>query len=167
MLRKLGPKDAERMLEWMHNEEVIQGLQADVFRTKTIDDCFCFIKTSQCDDENYHRAIVDEWDTYQGTVSLKNIDKDFLDAEFAIVLHPEAQGKGLAKQGMHEILDIAFNELGLNEVYWNVLKTNVRAIALYEKMGAILLGNPSERIMSSAPQGRDVVFYKMVKTNEE
>lgn len=159
MLRKLELKDVKRMMEWMHDESVIQGLQADVFRKKTLDDCIHFVKSAQFDKKNCHRAIVDEEDVYQGTVSLKNIDLDFFDAEFAIVLHADAQGKGFAKKAMKEIMDIAFDELGLKEVYWNVLDENIRAISLYEKMGAELLEFPSDRIKESAPKEKKVRFF--------
>ena len=163
MLRKLEPRDAVRMHEWMHDEDVIKGLQAHLFRTKTLDDCLRFVHLSQQDDTNFHRAIVDEQGTYQGTISLKNINHEFQDAEFAIVLHSDAQGKGYAKQSMKEIMEIAFGELNLNEVYWNVLESNTRAISLYEKSGAVKEEKPSERLKASAPNGKKVIFYKVVK----
>lgn len=159
MLRKLEFQDAERMYEWMHDEEVLKGLQADVFRRKTLDDCIRFINSAQNDDENCHRAIVDEFDTYIGTISLKDINREYGDAEFAIVLHSDAQGKGFAKQAMKEILDIAFFELGLKEVYWNVLKNNTKALTLYRKMGYIEIEEVTERIRGHAPKGGQVKFF--------
>lgn len=160
MLRKLELKDAERMYEWMHDENVVRGLQENVFQKKTIEDCIYFIEASKIDEKNFHRAIVDANGIYQGTVSLKNINLEFKDAEFAIVLRSDAQGKGYAKQAMKAIMDIAFYELGLDEVYWNVLIDNERAVSLYEKMGYEKMVDVSERVKEHAPQNREVMFFR-------
>ena len=66
---------------------------------KTLEDCFEFIKTSSDESDNIHYAIVDDMDNYMGTVSLKNVSND--NAEFAIVLHSKAIGKG--KSPSHRI----------------------------------------------------------------
>ena len=47
-LRKLEPKDAPLMLEWMHDRSVVAHLGAN-FAEKTIDDCLRFISASQTD----------------------------------------------------------------------------------------------------------------------
>ena len=41
-LRKLEQKDAEFMLEWMHDSSVVGNLKNN-FETKTIEDCRSFI----------------------------------------------------------------------------------------------------------------------------
>ena len=71
-LRKLKKNDAILMLEWMHDSSVVESLQTD-FTSKTIEDCEKFIEDSLLDAHNLHFAIADEFDVYQGTVSLKNI----------------------------------------------------------------------------------------------
>ena len=68
-----------------------------------------------------------------GTVSLKHVVNNT--AEFAIVLHPNAIGLGYARFAIRKILSIGFNKLNLKEVYWNVLKSNLRAIKCYDKNG--------------------------------
>lgn len=44
-LRKLELKDAPLMLEWMHDPDVVQNMQAD-FAHKTLSDCENFIRVS-------------------------------------------------------------------------------------------------------------------------
>jgi len=73
-LRKLMEKDAELMLEWMHDESVVEYMGAN-FASKTIDDCKNFIMSNQATDKDLNLAIVDDDDTYMGTVSLKHINK--------------------------------------------------------------------------------------------
>ncbi len=131
-LRKLEKKDASLMLEWMHDESVSGKLQAD-FASKTIDDCYTFIERSSDMRENMHLAIVDDTDTYMGTVSLKNIRNQA--AEFAIVVRKAAMGKGYAKLAMTEMIRIGLEDLKLKAVYWCVSPENYRAIRFYEKNG--------------------------------
>ena len=151
------------MLQWMHDERVIQGLQPGKFRENTIEDCKRFIASCEDQSVNCHMAIVDELDVYQGTVSLKAIDREAKDAEFAIVLRYDAWGKGFAFQAMRDILKIAFEEYGLNEVYWNVLCGNLTARRLYDKPPYRPRENVCDRWMAHAPKQADVVFYSVTK----
>lgn len=134
-LRKLEEKDAPFMLEWMHDEHVLVGLQREKFINKTIEDCLEFIKYSKKDNSNVNLAIVDDNDQYMGTVSLKNINKTRSDAEFAIAVRSCAMGKGFSEYGMKEIIKYAHQELNLKNVYWNVLADNKKAIKFYNRLG--------------------------------
>lgn len=132
-IRKLHKTDAKFMLEWMRDENVTAGLKKK-FYLKTLEDCIEFIENSYKDDNCLHLAVADEGDIYMGTVSLKNIDKEKYCAEFAIAMRSCAMGKGFSEYGMREIFNIGWEELGLNMIYWNVLKMNRRAVRFYEKM---------------------------------
>ena len=68
-LRKLCHRDAPLMLEWMHDPDCVENLQAN-FASKTLEDCERFVAYAQEPGEDLHLAIVDENDTYMGTVSL-------------------------------------------------------------------------------------------------
>lgn len=129
-LRKLEPKDAFLMYEWMHDSDVTHDLRTDFSRLSQ-DDAELFILHSAGDARNVNLAIASDEDEYMGTVSLKNICDGR--AEFAIVMRKCAMKKGYALFGMLEILKKAFNELGLREVYWCVSEKNTRAVRFYEK----------------------------------
>ena len=130
-LRELKEKDIDGMLSWMHSEESKEIFEKD-FNKYTREDVLNFIKTKNTKN-NINFACVNEKDEYLGTVSLKNINYDKLDAEFAISFTKEAQGTGAASFATNEILKIAFNELKLEKVYLCVLESNKRAIAFYKK----------------------------------
>lgn len=128
-LRKLELKDAPLMLSWMHDKSVTEKLQAD-FASKNIDDCIAFIESS-ISEHNIHLAIASDTDEYMGTVSLKHIEDG--SAEFAVAVRAEAMGKGYSWFGMESIIEKAFDELGLESVYWCVSRENLRAVRFYEK----------------------------------
>ena len=64
-LRKLELKDAPLMLEWMHDDDVVQNMKTN-FKIKTLEDCEQFINESKVNNANLHLAIVDEFDEYMG-----------------------------------------------------------------------------------------------------
>lgn len=133
-LRKLKDEDASIMLEWMHDENIVEFLHAD-FLHKTLKDCQQFIRESQQDKENLHLAVTDKTGTYMGTISLKNVDPQDGTAEFGICLRSAGMGKGLSKAAMEEILSYGFQLLGLKKIYWCVSLHNVRANRFYQKNG--------------------------------
>lgn len=133
-LRKLKLEDAPLMYEWLHDENVIKYL--DIINTdKTMDDCKDFIIKSWNCDENLHLAVIDDTGTYMGTVSLKHIDMEQKEAEFAIALRSSAMGLGFSDYGMREILRIGYEEKDLERIYWYVNTANKRAIRFYDKRG--------------------------------
>ena len=133
-LRPLAQKDANRMVEMMQDEQTTRYLQIGG-PSYTKETALGFIAQASDESRHLHRAVVDEYDLYHGSISLKNIDLDNLEAEYAISMHPQAQGKGAAAAATAQILDIAFRDLGLKRVYLNVLADNARANRFYEKVG--------------------------------
>ena len=133
-LRSLEKKDAPFMLEWMKDSSIACYFRFDA-TLMTLTDCEKFIASAQNDKKSIHFAIVDSFDEYLGTISLKNIDNEKKEAEYAISTRKKAHGTGVALIATQEILRIAFEELGLKKVYLNVLPENKRANAFYIKAG--------------------------------
>lgn len=131
-LRDLEQKDAPLMLEWMHDPSVVEKLRGH-FSEKKIEDCKAFIEAAEDKTKDIHLAIVSDEDEYMGTVSLKSIDRENNSAEFAITVRKAAMGRGYSWYGMEEIIKLAFEVFGLENVYWCVSRTNVRAVRFYDK----------------------------------
>ena len=136
-LRKLEEKDAEGMLEWMHDPEIQKNFRFSS-KCKKKEDVLEFIREAEeepVDGKSIHLAIVDENDEYLGTISLKNVDLESANAEFDISLRHIVQGKVIGTEATKQLLNLAFNKFGLERVYLNVLSENKKAIYLYEKCG--------------------------------
>lgn len=131
-LRNLELKDAPYMLEWMHDETVVENLKTD-FVDKSLADCEAFIQNSENKKNNIHMAIVSDNDEYMGTVSLKEIDRRTKSAEFAITVRKCAMGRGYSWYAMEEMIEYAFKRYGLESVYWCVSRDNKRAVRFYDK----------------------------------
>ncbi len=161
-LRKLKEKDAELMLEWMHDKSVVEFMGAN-FGAKTIDDCKCFIEASENTDRDMNLAIVDDRDEYMGTVSLKHIDKKEGLAEFAVTVRKSAMGKGYSAYGMKEILRIGLEELGLKSIFWCVSSINARAVRFYDKNGYERITDVPESIANAytKEQLENFIWYRI------
>ncbi len=131
-LRKLQMKDAEWMLEWMHDESVTAKYKTD-FGKFTLQDAAYFICHSFSED-NQHFAVVDERDQYLGTVSLKNISKYNKNAEMTSAFLGHV-GDAVYSKAIALTIAYAFDELGLEEIYIHVFEDNVKMIDYYLRMG--------------------------------
>lgn len=163
-LREIEVKDVDRMLEWMHSKESKEIFAKD-FNSYTKEDVTRFAKSHNTK-ENINYACVNDDDEYLGTVSLKNIDYDNKNAEYAISFMKEAQGTGAALFATIEILEEAFNNLDLEKVYLDVLKTNERAIAFYKKVGFIQEGEFRNHFRKNNKY-IDLLWFSMLKEEYE
>ena len=162
-LRRLELKDAPLMLAWMHDKRVTEYLRTD-FQSKTLQDAECFIKMSWDDKENLNLAIASDEDEYMGTVSLKHIEDG--SAEFAITVRSEAMGRGFSWFGMEEIIYKAFNDLGLESVYWCVSRDNIRAVRFYDKHNFHEALDIPERILGRYQEIENLKWYSVLKGDE-
>ena len=165
ILRRLKKEDAPLMLEWMHDKEVTHDLASD-FSSKTIKDAERFITTSQNAGKDLHMAIATDDDEYMGTVSLKHIDRVAGNAEFAIAVRQCAMGRGYAWFGMEEIVRKAFDELGLECVYWCVSRNNTRACRFYDKHNFHEALDIAPAILARYPGRTDLKWYSVLKGDE-
>ena len=161
-LRNLMQKDAPLMLEWMHDPDVTEKLAGN-FAAKQLSDCENFIKASADTSENLHLAIVSDEDEYMGTVSLKQIDRQAKNAEFAITVRKTAMQKGYSWYGMEEIIRLAFEEQGLESVYWCVAEENIRACKFYDKHGFRRVTDMPEAVFARYGNRADLRWYRIVK----
>lgn len=162
-LRKLELKDAPLMLAWMHDKSVTEKLHAD-FASKTMEDAENFIKASWDSEHDLHLAIASDTDEYMGTVSLKHIEDD--SAEFAITVRAESMGKGYSWFGMESIIEKAFDELGLECVYWCVSRDNPRAVRFYDKHNFHEALDIPKKVLERYEDMNDLKWYSVLKGDD-
>lgn len=162
-LRKLKLKDAPLMLAWMHDKSVTEKLRTD-FSSKTLQDAENFIRFSWEDKDNTNYAIASDEDEYMGTVSLKHIEDG--SAEFAITVRAEAMGRGYSWFGMESIIEKAFDELGLESVYWCVSRENARAVRFYDKHNFHEVVDVPQKVLNRYEGIENLKWYSALKGDE-
>ena len=160
-LRELALSDVNGMLEWMHDPDINCFYRFDG-SSFTARDAGRFIVESLQDVRNRHYAVVSEQDEYLGTVSLKSIDGKDKTAEYAIALRKKVHGTGISTAATDQVLAVAFNELGLNRVYLNVMSDNTRAVSFYRKYGFICEGTFRQHICVRGIY-HDLSWFSMLK----
>lgn len=130
------PRSAENFAAW---EKDIIGPNSYVFRLRTLED-----------------------NTLIGFVAL-DVTWSNQNAFLAIGIgDPAYWGRGYGADTMRLIMNYAFNELGLHRIGLNVISTNTRAIALYEKMGFKHEGAQREWGQRDG-QWFDLVYYGVLR----
>ncbi|MCI9336273.1 MAG: GNAT family N-acetyltransferase [Lachnospiraceae bacterium] len=129
-LRRLKLEDAPYMLEWMHDVSVVNDIDKN-FLNMTIENCIAFINDS-IGEKYIGIAVVDEDDTYMGTIRLKNINHVDKSAELEIIVRNVAMQKGYSIYAIHEMLEYAHTH-GIQKVYWSVAPENRRALKFFDK----------------------------------
>ena len=164
MIRVLKEKDEDRMFQWMQDDEIVENFQTD-FKSFSLEKIRNFIQSSAQQTLSSHTlnyAIVDSEDHYMGTVSLKNINREDQNAEYAIVTRKEAHGKGYAKSATDAILKIAFEDLKLEKVYLYASVHNIAANKFYKKYGFHEEGIFRKHVKIHGVL-RDICWYSMLK----
>lgn len=149
-LRQLCEKDAELMLEWMHDPDTQKSFQKNMLDV-SLDDARRFCREAKLRDSlkqggSIHLAIANDDDEYLGTISLKNVDLKCRLAELAISLRKKARGKGIATEAVRLMFKKGFEEIGLHRIYLTVLADNTAAVKLYEKCGFTYEGELRDHI---------------------
>ncbi len=142
-LRLLEEQDLPRTLAWRNQDHVRRWFLSSeritlpqhtgwFARYRQRDDDFVFI----IEEANGELRPI-------GQVAIYNVDWPGGTAEFGRLMIGEADaaGRGLAREATAAVVALALDQLGLQEVYLEVLPANVRAIRIYEACGFAVTGS--------------------------
>jgi RimJ/RimL family protein N-acetyltransferase len=77
-------------------------------------------------------------------------------------MHRDHMGKGYAHEAINILIKHAFEVLNIHRIQINVVDKNIRAIKLYEKIGAVKEGVLREAFYL-ANKYHDVIVYSLLK----
>lgn len=155
-IRKFEEKDIPNKVKWINDPENNQYLHYDLpLKEENTKVWFSKIKdlTSRYD------AVIEYDGVPVGIIGLLNIQNG--KAEYYVTMgEADCKGKGIAKKATMLLLDYAFSELQLSEVYLYTEVNNIPAQKLFEKCGfiqgeifrnsAVNRGKPVDRYYYSA-----------------
>lgn len=132
-LRELEEKDISIINKWRIDKSVISTLGAPYrFINKEVD--MLWYQSYLKNRENTIRcAIVESDDIIRGLISLTSINYINRSAIMHIMVGPEFQNRGVGSFAVKEIIEYAFETIGLNRIELAVLSDNENAIKLYKK----------------------------------
>lgn len=113
-------------------------------------------------DQGERRFVVEHEDLRAGLVELVEIDLIHRRAEFQILIAPDWQGHGFAKQATLMALDYGFKVLNLHKIYLYVDTENDKASRVYARLGFQPEGELVDEFFSNG-QYRNVVRMFMLQ----
>lgn len=134
-LRSMTETDAADVVRWRSDEFVARQLFSS--SPPSIEEHLTWFSRMSSSEDRQEFIIVDaKSGVAYGTIGLSNIDRSLGRAEYGVMLgEPSARGRGIAREATELILNYAFKELGLRQIYLNVFSDNERATHLYDSLG--------------------------------
>lgn len=134
LLLPLESSDAEVVLEWVNNEEIVRNFQ---FFTGaiSIEEEVRYIEDMEDSSTDLLLGIIEAGELI-GTCGLHEIDFKNDTARLGVIIgKKEHWNKGYAREAICVLLDFAFSAAGLHKIYLNVFVTNQKSIRLYAEIG--------------------------------
>lgn len=113
---------------------------------------------------NYFAVELLKTSTFIGFIGLSNQDFESPWTPFTDIgwrLDKTYWGQGLASEGAQKVLDFAFDELNLREVYATAPKINIPSIRIMDKIGMQKLGEFVHPNLLDNANLKDCVVYKV------
>ncbi|MGM0792056.1 MAG: GNAT family N-acetyltransferase [Bacillota bacterium] len=138
ILRELSLDDVEDRYKWCLDREVTKYLNMpNKYPPFSREETKTWVEMCMNRTNGYEqRAIMTEEGRHIGWVDLKNIDQLNKHAELGIAIgDKDYWHKGFGLAAMQEMLNVGFNELGLNKIWLRVEVDNEKAIKSYSRAG--------------------------------
>ncbi len=157
-LRLLEQRDLPLTLAWRNQEQIRKWFFfSDIIAPEQHRAWFDLYRTRN---DDFVFVIEDVWSIYRpvGQVAVYGIDWQARRGEFGRLMigEADARGKGFANEATRLITSMAFDMLGLNEVYLAVLNDNVSAIKTYLACGFEEIGRDGTSIQMARTARRVV-----------
>lgn len=165
-LRPLERADADLIVKWRNDPEVLRGLHRPIQLTKEQHlEWFDRLQETTERLEFVIETIVG--DVPIGTVGLSHMDRDNRRAEYGILIGERRFRKqGYAKEASIALLHYAFCELNLWRVYLRVLSHLQEAIGFYTRMGFSREGLLRDEVFREG-QFQDVLIMSILRPEWE
>lgn len=136
VLGPLGVTDAEEVLGWINNEEIVKNFQ--FFTGKiSLEQELCYIeKMESSSTDLLLSVIISEEGELIGTCGLHEIDFNNDTARLGVIIgKKEHWNKGYAGEAIRALVNWAFSAMNLHKIYLNVFVTNIKGFHLYTETG--------------------------------
>jgi len=164
-LRALDEQDLERTLRW-HNDPELYRTLVDGFRlvSKISEHEWLAKRTSYSPSEVNLAICLSPGDKHIGNIYLRPINLVSRHAVLGIFIGEQAhRGHGYGHQAISQALTHAFDDLGLERVYFEVLPDNKKAIQLYERVGFKTEGRLRNHVFKEG-KFKDVLVMGILRT---
>jgi diamine N-acetyltransferase len=164
ILRALEPDDVDLLYKWENDPETWKVSNTRMFVSKFL--LASYIKS--CDKDFWEskemRLIIENSDRKPiGTLELFDFEPYHMRAGLGILIYEkDDRRKGLAAEALKIIMEYAFNELGIFQLYANVAESNHPSIELFKKMGFEIVGLKKQWLRIPSGWEGEFLFQKIL-----
>lgn len=163
-LRALEPDDVDLLYKWENDPETWKVSNTRMPVSKFL--LASYIKS--CDKDFWEskemRLIIENSDRKPiGTLELFDFEPYHMRAGLGILIYEkDDRRKGLATEALNIIMEYAFNELGILQLYANVAESNNPSIELFKKMGFEIVGLKKQWLRIPSGWEGEFLFQKIL-----
>jgi diamine N-acetyltransferase len=121
--KNMEARNLPEVKRWCRQSGILGEVQQEAWGTKINEDPAIEMFGIQADDNMV------------GTCGLTDINYIHSTAEYSMLIFPEEQGNGYATQGLRLLLDHAFLDLGLYNIWGEIFKENRAGKSIAQKLG--------------------------------
>ena len=130
----------KKYVDWMNDKDIIAFLESGSNYNLSI--LKKYISEAHKKDNLFYAIHIIKSNEHIGNIKLDKINHKEKSAIYSILIGDKSKwGMGYAYEASKLIINYGFKELHLNKIILGVLKKNITAIKLYEKLNFIVLDN--------------------------
>lgn len=135
-LRALEPADLNLLYQWENDERV--WFSSSTTRPLSKQTLQWYIDSvNDIYTDKQMRLIILHHETPVGCVDLFDFDPLHQRIGVGIMIAKNHEGLGYAQQAIQEVKKYAFTQLGIHQLFCQIAASNIRSIALFEKVGFV------------------------------
>ena len=161
-LRALEPEDLDFLFSIENNENnwEISGTQLPYSKHILLQ----YIENAHQDiyeAKQYRFVICNVEDTPIGLIDLFDFNPQHKRVGIGILILPKYQNKKYASEALEMVTEYAFNYLNVHQIYANIISTNLKSIALFEKNNFKKIGIKKDWLYSNS-SFKDEILYQLI-----
>jgi len=111
------------------------------------------------------RLVIDYKNKSAGLIDLYSFDPQHHRAGLGILVLPEFQTKGVAKEAIQLLKKYAFEHLQMHQLYVNIAVDNAKSLELFKNLGFKQVGVKKDWLISKGKY-KDELLFQLLNTNE-
>jgi len=165
VLRALEPEDLDFLFETENNEAFweISGTTAPF--SKFVLKQYIGNAGQSIYEALQQRFVIEANKQPVGMIDLFDFNPDHHRAGIGILILPEFEGCGYAKEALELIIHYSFSKLQLHQLYANITSDNSRSIQLFSKFSFIQIGSKKDWIYTNNTY-KDELLFQLINTHE-
>jgi len=165
VLRALEPEDLDFLFETENNEDFWEVSGTTAPFSKFVLKQYIGNAGQSIYEALQQRFVIEANKQPVGMIDLFDFNPDHHRAGIGILILPEFERCGYAKEALELIIHYSFTKLQLHQLYANITSDNSRSIQLFSKFSFIQIGSKKDWIYTNNTY-KDELLFQLINTHE-